>query len=102
MDEQNVLRHLLQVEAEASALVDDAQAEADRRIAEGEKQNRVFFEEQYGRLIRDLEQHSAEALIRLTGDSKKELDAYRESLEVLPLDRESFGRTVDGFLREDS
>jgi F0F1-type ATP synthase membrane subunit b/b' len=101
MDEQDVLRHLLQVEAEASALVDDAQVEADRRIAEGEKQNRAVFEEQHSLLIRDLEQHSAEALARLKGDSKKELDAYRKSLEVLPLDREAFGRTVDEFLRGD-
>jgi F0F1-type ATP synthase membrane subunit b/b' len=102
MDEQDVLRHLLQVEAEASALVDDAQAEADRRIAEGEKQNRALFEEQHSRLITDLEQQSAEALSRLKGDSKKELDAYRESLEALPLDRDAFGRAMDGFLRGDS
>jgi F0F1-type ATP synthase membrane subunit b/b' len=98
MDEQDVLRHLLQVEAEASALVDDAQAEADHRIAEGEKHNRAHFEEQHSRLIAELEGRSAEALARLKEDSQKELNAYRESLEALPLDQGAFGRTVDGFL----
>jgi F0F1-type ATP synthase membrane subunit b/b' len=40
-EDKDVLQHLLHLEAEASALVDDAQAEADRRVSEGEKQNRA-------------------------------------------------------------
>ncbi|MDR3161312.1 MAG: hypothetical protein LBU28_06830 [Spirochaetaceae bacterium] len=99
MEEQDVLRHLLEVEAEATALVDDAQAEADHRIAEGEKHNRARFEEQHSRLITELEQRSAQALTRLKEDAQRELDAYRAGLEILPLDLGAFGRTVDGFLR---
>jgi len=42
---KNVLDHLLKVEAEAAALVTDAQNEADRRIHDNEEKNRAVFEE---------------------------------------------------------
>ncbi|MDR2259009.1 MAG: hypothetical protein LBE14_07665, partial [Treponema sp.] len=52
---RELLTHLLKIEAEAAALVNEAQAEADRRAGEGEKTNRARYEEQYGRAAAALE-----------------------------------------------
>jgi regulator of protease activity HflC (stomatin/prohibitin superfamily) len=101
MDEQDVLRHLLEVEAEASALVDNAQAEADRRVAEGEKQNRLVYDEQYSRETDRLEAQYGEKILQVKGDYKKQLDSYRESLDATPVHTEAFIRLVDSFLRQD-
>ncbi|MFP3088816.1 hypothetical protein LQZ21_00635 [Treponema sp. TIM-1] len=101
MDEQDVLRHLLEVEAEASALVDNAQAEADRRITEGEKQSRRLYDERYGRETDRLEIQYGERILQVKEDYKKQLDSYRESLAALPVHNEAFIRLVESFLCQD-
>ncbi|MDR2631119.1 MAG: hypothetical protein LBC60_09370 [Spirochaetaceae bacterium] len=101
MDEQDVLRHLLAVEAEASALVDNAQAEADRRITEGEKQNRLVYDEEYGRETARLEGRYGETIAQIKKDYKKQLDSYRESLDAIPVHTEAFARVVECFLERD-
>jgi vacuolar-type H+-ATPase subunit H len=47
MDDEDIVGHLLKIESEAAALVLDAQAEADRRLAEAEKRSRAAYEQQY-------------------------------------------------------
>jgi regulator of protease activity HflC (stomatin/prohibitin superfamily) len=101
MDEQDVLRHLLEVEAEASALVDNAQAEADRRIAEGEKQNRLLYDERYSRETVRLEAQWGEKIAQVKADYKKQLDSYRNSLDATPVHTEDFIRIVENFLKRD-
>ncbi|MDR2068662.1 MAG: hypothetical protein LBP71_02205 [Spirochaetaceae bacterium] len=100
MDEQDVLRHLLEVEAEASALVDNAQAEADRRITEGEKQNRLLYDERYSRETARLEAQYAEKILQVKEDYKKQLDSYRDSLDAIPVHTEVFSRLVENCLRQ--
>ncbi|MDR2758005.1 MAG: hypothetical protein LBB78_01330 [Spirochaetaceae bacterium] len=101
MDEQDVLRHLLEVEAEASALVDNAQAEADRRITEGEKQNRLLYDEQYSRETARLEAQYGEKIVQVKEDYKKQLNSYRDSLDAIPVHTEAFIRLVESFLKQD-
>jgi vacuolar-type H+-ATPase subunit H len=101
MDEQDVLRHLLTVEAEASALVDDAQVEADRRITEGEKQNRRLYDERYGQETARLEAQYGENIEQVKKDYKKQLDFYRENLDAMPVNTEAFIRAVECFLEKD-
>ncbi|MDR1107605.1 MAG: hypothetical protein LBL19_01065 [Spirochaetaceae bacterium] len=101
MDEQDVLRHLLEVEGEASALVNDAQAEADRRIAEGEKQNRRLYDERYNQETSRLEGRYAEKISGVKEEYKKQLDAYRAALDSLPVNTEAFVRVAEGFLEKD-
>ncbi|MDR3166854.1 MAG: hypothetical protein LBT93_02835 [Treponema sp.] len=100
MDEQDVLRHLLEVEAEASTLVDGAQVEADRRITEGEKQNRRLYDERYNQETDRLEVHYREKIAQVKEDYKKQLDRYRESLDAMPVNTEVFIRTVESFLEK--
>jgi phage host-nuclease inhibitor protein Gam len=101
MDEQDVLRHLLEVEAEASALVNDAQAEADRRIAEEETQNRRLYDEQYNQETSRLEARYGEKTAEVKEEYKKQLDFYRASLDSLPVNTDAFVRVVEDCLEKD-
>ncbi|MDR3342956.1 MAG: hypothetical protein LBT14_09275 [Treponema sp.] len=98
MDEQNVLQHLLQVEAEAAGLVHDAQAEADRRLAEGEQQNRLHYEEQYGQEVAELDQEYEKVIAAVKADYARQLEAYRESLDTMVIHQGRFGELVDRLL----
>jgi hypothetical protein len=88
--ESDVLRRLLKVESDAAVLVDDAQAEADRRIAEGEKASRARYDERYGREAALLDGEYAGTVQAIKEDYQKRLDAYRESLNGMPVRRDAF------------
>ena len=90
MDEHEVLQHLLNLESKAAGLVTDAQAEADRRIAEGEKQNRARYDSIYSAEVAGLEDSYLQNITRVKQDYSTQLEEYLESLKAIPLDRASF------------
>ncbi|MDR3337602.1 MAG: hypothetical protein LBT16_10400 [Treponema sp.] len=99
--EQDVLQHLLAVEANALALVNDAQAVADRRVTDGEKQNRARYEERYTREAAALDAQYGEELQAIKEEYNKQLDAFRQELDGLKPDRAQFDRLLDNFLRRE-
>ncbi|MDR1985979.1 MAG: hypothetical protein LBP88_03270 [Treponema sp.] len=102
MHEQPVLYHLLQVETEAAALVEDAEAEADRRLAEGEKQNRKRFDERYGRELASIDEEYSKKRAALEAVYQQELDGYRESLDTMVVHKERFSALVASLLLLDN
>jgi regulator of protease activity HflC (stomatin/prohibitin superfamily) len=88
--DRDVLRRLLQVESEAAVLVDDAQAEADRRVAEGEKESRSRYEGRYSQEAARLDGDYAKTVQAIKEDYQKQLDAYRESLNDMPVRKDAF------------
>jgi len=89
-DNNNVLQHLLHLEAEASALVEDAQAEADRRLSESEKQCRSLFDKTYTEEAKRLEAVFIKEITAAREDYKKQLDTYRDELMKRPLNKAAF------------
>jgi hypothetical protein len=94
----NVLDHLLKIEADAAAMVDDAQAEADRRLAESEKRNRARYDEEYGRRALELDRLFEEELSRIRADYQAQLEAYRRTLDSIPVDQGRFSTLMDSLL----
>ena len=90
MDDHEILQHLLNVEAEAAALVDDAQAEADRRISEGEKKNRAIYDEAYSAEVSALEEELAKSVKAIRDNYRDQLKMYRDSLGAQEPDTASF------------
>jgi vacuolar-type H+-ATPase subunit H len=99
MEDHEVLRHLLDLEKEAAALVDDAQAEADRRISESEKQNRAMYDEIYSNELKTLESFYAEKIAAVNEDYRKQLEEYRENLKAVSPDLKSFSSLAEKFFR---
>jgi hypothetical protein len=97
----HVLGHLFQIEAEAAALVDDAQAEADRRVAEGERLNRSRYDEQYGREAAELEQGYEKEVVAVKDDYQHQLDRYRKSLDSIAVNQDRFRALMDDFLAKE-
>jgi negative regulator of replication initiation len=88
--ERDVLRRLLKVESDAAVLVDDAQAEADRRVAEGEKASRARYDERYSQEAALLDGEYARTVQAIKEDYQKRLDSYRESLNGMPVRKDDF------------
>jgi hypothetical protein len=81
--------------------VDDAQAEADRRVSEGEGQNRAAYEERYGREAAVLEADYRKEIVSVKDQYQKELEAYREKLNAINADRGRFSALMEELLAGD-
>jgi vacuolar-type H+-ATPase subunit H len=100
MDDSDILQHLLEIEGKAASLVDDAQAEADRRIKETEEQNRLAFDEAYQKLTVELEEEYKKSLDAVKTEYDKSLDEYRASLDNMPKQNEKFSALVRSLLAD--
>jgi hypothetical protein len=96
----SILAHLLQIESEAAALVDDAQAEADRRLSEGEKRNRQRYDDGYSREVAELDIRFEGELRAVKEDYQKQLELYREGLNRMAVNKENFSGLVESLLFE--
>jgi len=90
MVNNNTLDHLLEIEASAAAIVEDAQKEAEKRIHENEEKNRVIFDERYKAEIKNHLTMLNEEIDRIKIQYNKELDKYRGEIAGLNVDKEAF------------
>jgi hypothetical protein len=95
---EDILGHLLKVEADAASLVDDAQAEADRRIAESERRNRSRYDEEYAEKAGELDRAFEAEIGRIRADYQDQLETYRKSLDAIPVDQGRFSALMDELL----
>ena len=98
MDDHEILQHLLDLENEAAAMVNDAQAEADRRVTEGEKQNRANYDGVYAAEIAALDASFAESIAAVKEEYKKQLEEYHKSLKSVSLDMAAFSELAEELL----
>ena len=97
MDNDKALEHLLQIEVKAAALVNDAQAEADRRIAENEKKNRELYEQRFRIEAAARETALRKEKDRLRKQYQQELQEYRQEISGLSTDVERFSALFNQF-----
>jgi vacuolar-type H+-ATPase subunit H len=98
MEDQNMLRHLLEIEGQAAVLVNDAQTEADRRIKEAEEQSRHAYDAEYQKYITELETQYHKEQEAVKAEYSAALDQYRLSLEDMPRDKGAFSAYVRSLL----
>jgi hypothetical protein len=100
VEDSDVLRRLLKIEAEAAGLVKDAAVEADKRIAEVEKQNRQRYDDAYIAEAAALEEEYKAAIASVKIEYQKQLDDFTRSLNAMKTDRENFSRLLENLLFE--
>ncbi|MCL1815440.1 MAG: hypothetical protein FWG27_06450 [Treponema sp.] len=90
MEETNILQHLLEIEDQAALLVDDAQAEADRRIKKAEEQYRLSYDREYLAFMTELEAEYQKGLAVVKEEYDKSLSECRVDFDVMPRDNGAF------------
>jgi F0F1-type ATP synthase membrane subunit b/b' len=102
MENSEVLGHLFEIESEAAAMVSDARAEADRRVAEAEKQNRTGYEERYQNKLKKLEDEGKKYREQVRLQYREEMDAYRKKVSSVNVDVNAFSVLLDKLLAEET
>jgi len=92
------LEHLLEIEAQAAAMVNDAQEEADRRVRENEEKNRLTFEERYKAEIQSREESLVDKRKKIQEHYKKTLDDYSAEVSCINVDEKKFSVLFNKYL----
>ena len=100
MEDYEILQHLLSLEKKANTLIYDAQTEADRKVAEGEKLNRTRYEEIYSREVELLENNYKQNLSQIREKYRQQLELYKESLKTQSVDMQAFTTLAERLLIE--
>jgi vacuolar-type H+-ATPase subunit H len=98
MDNNEVLDHLLKIESEAAALVNDAQAEADRRMTEAEKQNRAAYDSRFREESESLEKGFLQAKEQARQRYQEELETYKAKISSVHVDNDRFSALLDSLV----
>jgi len=99
MENENTLDHLLQIEAKAAALVNDAQAEADRRIHESEEKNRAAYEERFRAEVQAKETSLKKEKEKIKAQYDKELEDYRNEISGIDVNVGKFSALLNDYLK---
>jgi len=100
MENANTLDHLLQIETKAASLVNDAQAEAGRRINENEAKNHAAYEERFKAKVQELEALLKEEKEKIKNRYQNELDEYRREISKANVNVERFSALLNNYLAE--
>jgi vacuolar-type H+-ATPase subunit H len=102
MDNDEVLGHLLKIESEAAALVNDAQMEADRRVLEAEKQNHAAYEERYRTAGEKLENEFQASKEKIRRQYQTDLESYSTKISSFHVDVNRFSALLDRLVTEEA
>ena len=96
--EIDAINHLLEVEKNASALINDAAQEADRRLSEARAKYNSEYKARYEKEAARLEAEYQTAHEKIAEKYQKEIDSYKESLAAKPQNSEAFSSLLDRLL----
>jgi hypothetical protein len=98
MEEQKLLQHLLDIEAKAASLVEEAQALADKRVAEGDAALRKDYDARYAGEAALLEKARLSSLARTRAEYEEQLSLFQKELDAAVPDRGGFNSLLESCL----
>ena len=97
-EEMNAIQHLLEVEADASQLVNEAQKKADVIISEARAQAESEFKSSYAEFAEKLEADETVKREAIEKEQESVFNDYVQSLDSTPKDKESFNGLLEKLL----
>ena len=96
--EIDAINHLLEVEKNASALINDAAMEADRRLSQARAKYNSEYKARYDDVAAKLEAEYQADHKSLEEKYNKDLETYKESLAAKPQNAEAFSSLLDSLI----
>jgi vacuolar-type H+-ATPase subunit H len=93
--EIDAINHLLEVEKSASALINDAAQEADRRLSEARSKYNSEYKSRYDEVAARLEVEYQNNHQQIAEKYQKEIESYKESLAAKSQNYEAFSSLLD-------
>lgn len=97
-NEVNTIAHLLEVEKKAAELTEQAQIEADKKIASAKAQADSEFTMQYTKLAAEFEKSYNDSCAELETKKQEQISSYKEKILASSKDSKSFESYLDSVL----
>lgn len=97
-EEIDVIRHLLEIEKEASGVLLEAQKKADEIISDARNQADSRFHQQYSKVVEEIDAQEKAAKEKITASRLADIQAYKDSLSSTAKDQNSFNSVMDSLL----
>lgn len=98
VEEIDVIKHLLEVEKEATEMLLEAQKKADEKIAEARSAADSRFRTEYGALVSRIEKEEISAKEKITQNHTEMIQSYKDELSQMKKDSDSFNSLMDELL----
>jgi F0F1-type ATP synthase membrane subunit b/b' len=98
MTNDDILNHLVGIEAQAAKVVQDATASANRRIAESEQAFQQDYNKRHEEGVAQIEADFKAKNEELETDYRKQLDEYRTKIDAQTHDVDAFKKLFSGYL----
>ncbi len=99
-NEANVISHLLNVEAQASDLVKEAQDEANKRLSSVHAKADAEFKEKFDKIVSELEKNYNDRISAIDEKHKEALEEYKSSVENAEQNKDNFNAFLKKVLIE--
>ncbi len=99
-NEANVISHLLNVEAQASDLVKEAQDEANKRLSSVHAKADAEFKEKFDKIVSELEKSYNDRISAIDEKHKEALEEYKSSVENAEQNKDNFNAFLKKVLIE--
>lgn len=96
--ELDVINHLLEVEKNASVLIDDAKIEADKRVAEARSKYNQEYKAGYETIASEKDAAYHKKLQEITDKHSAEIESFKKSFEDKPQNTEAFNALLEKLL----
>ena len=97
-EEINVINHLLAVEKESAALIDNAVKEADNRTTEARNKANFQFKQKYDEIAEALQKEFEQNVENKKSEHSKQMTQFESQLEARSRNYEAFNKVLNGIL----
>ncbi|MBP5519550.1 MAG: hypothetical protein J6X84_03115 [Treponema sp.] len=96
--EIDAINHLLEVEKNASALINDAAMEVERRLSQARAKYNSEYKSRYDQEVSKLEADYQNDYKLISEKYQKEIDSFKESLAAKPQNYGAFSSLLDNLI----
>lgn len=96
--EMNAINHLLEVEKNASALINEAKIEAEKRVAEVRSKYNSDYKSKYEVIASEMEAAYQTKLEAVSAKYKQEIEDFKKSLTEKNQNEEAFNDLLEKYL----
>jgi len=93
-EEVDIIKHLLEIEAEATQMLLDAQKKADEKITSARLQVEDQFRTEYAKISATLDSEEKQKKKALTEKKDAEIEEYKQYLNSIQKNYEAFNQAV--------
>lgn len=97
-EENNVLIHLIQVEKDASCLIDEALKDAETKLSQSRSDYNQKYKEKYEAIVTELEERFREKTAELKNEHEKCIQEFKDSLINKNQDKQAFNSLLNKYL----